>query len=143
MKKIRITATKKDVKNLAQMVRQMYKELQPNYATDDIKVYKKVVKEALKSPIDRIYIHKDGFFQVRDESEPTMPDLKRYNGVRVFIKPHARNGRLLANFYKRLFADYPEGDILGMTESNSKHIPIMDKRHIEVARIYVLDRSRG
>ena len=129
-----------DLGHIADMMMAMYKELEP-YASDDILVYRDCVAEALDSIKDTIYVHEHGFFQMRDESEPMLPNKERYNGVRVYIEPQHRRGRLLANFYKRLFEDYPTGDILGMTESNSDHIEVLNKRHTEVARIYILERS--
>ena len=134
-------AQKSDLGHLATMMKKMYKELQPEYASDDICVYKQSIRDSLESELDTIYVHKHGFFIVRDETEAMMPDLQRYNGIRVYIEPEHRKGFLLASFYKRLFKDFPTGDILGMTESNSEHIDVLDKRHIEVARIYILKRS--
>jgi len=134
-------ADNSDLGHIATMMMKMYKELMPNDASDDELVYRECVAQALASDLDTIYVSKFGFFQVRDESEPMLPNKKRYNGVRVYIEPEHRKGFLLASFYKRLFKDYPNGDILGMTESNSEHIDVLDKRHIEVARIYILRRS--
>ena len=134
-------ATHSDLGHVANMMMSMYKELMPDDASDDILVYRECVAQTLTSDKDTIYVHEHGFFQVRDESEPMTPNKERYNGVRVYIEPEHRRGRLLANFYKRLFEDYPTGDILGMTESNSHHIEVLNKRHIEVARIYILERN--
>jgi len=130
-----------DVGHIATMMMSMYTELMPEYASDNILVYRQVVLESIISDKETIYVHKHGFFQVRDESEPALPNLERYNGVRVYIEPKHRKGFLLASFYKRLYKDYPTGQIVGMTESNSEHIDVLDKRHLEVARIYILRRS--
>jgi len=134
-------ADNSDLGHIATMMMKMYKELMPNDASDDKLVYRECVAQSLASELETIYVHKNGFFQVRDESEPMLPNKERYNGVRVYIEPEHRKGFLLASFYKRLFKDYPTGDILGMTESNSEHIDVLDKRHVEVARIYILKRS--
>jgi hypothetical protein len=130
-----------DVGHLAKMMMSMYKELQPDYASNDDMVYRQSIIDSIVNPLETVYVHEHGFFIVRDETEPMMPTLNRYNGIRVYIEPEHRKGFLLASFYKRLFNDFPDGDILGMTESNSEHIKVLDKRHIEVARIYILKRS--
>jgi len=130
-----------DVGHIATMMMSMYKELMPEYASDDILVYRECVLQSMTSDKETIYVSEYGFFQVRDESEPMLPNLERYNGVRVYIEPEHRKDFLLASFYKRLFRDYPTGQIIGMTESNSEHIDVLDKRHDEVARIYILRRS--
>jgi len=134
-------ADKSDLRHLASMLKAMYVELMPEEATTDINVYKKAMCEILENDLEVVYISKHGFFVVRDESEPMTPNKKRYQGTRVYIEPEHRKGFLLASFYKRLFSDFPDGEIVGLTESNSEHINVLDKRHIEVARIYILRRS--
>ena len=124
------------------MLRELYKDIMPEYAVEDICVYKKVIQDHLDNELDSIYIKEDkGFFIVRDETEPMTPDLNRYNGIRVYIKPQHRHTRLLANFYKRLFEDFPSGDIMGVTEITSPHIRVLDKRHSCIAKVYKLKRS--
>ena len=134
-------ANNTDIGHLSNMLMKMYKELQPDYASDDKLVYRQSIVASLNNELETVYVHEHGFFIIRDETEPMMPDLQRFNGLRVYIEPEHRKGFLLASFYKRLFEDFPTGDILGMTESNSEHIDVLDKRHIEVARIYILKRS--
>jgi len=134
-------AKEPDLYHVARMMRELYKELQPSHYTDDLNVYMKSVIESHNNPKDTIYIEKDkGFFIVRDESEPMTPTLHRYNGIRVFIKIEHRNTSLLARFYNRLFTDFPNGEILGVTELNSKHIQVLDKRHTLLAKVYRLNR---
>ena len=131
-----------DRRDLAEMMMELYKEIMPEYASDDIDVYKTEIKRHLHNPLDTIYINPDrGFFIVRDESEPMTPGYTRYNGIRVYIKPQHRHTPLLAKFYKRLFRDFPNGDILGVTEINSPHIAVLDKRHETVAKVYLLKRN--
>lgn len=136
-------ANNTDIANLATMLRDLYKEIMPQHATDDITVYERVIEEHLEDDKDCIYLDDSnkGFFIMRDETEPMTPSLTRYNGIRVYIKPEHRHTRLLANFYKRLFRDYPEGDILGVTQINSPHIQVLDKRHSCIAKVYKLKRS--
>ncbi len=137
-------ATKKDKEKLALMLLAMYVELFPEEATYDMGVYLNEIQNHLDNPKDYIYIDNDnrGFFVVRDETEPMTPNLHRFNGIRVFIMKEYRKSPLLALFYSHLFHDFPNGDILGMTEINSEHIPVLDKRHELIAKVYKLKRSK-
>lgn len=135
-------ANKTDITDLSLMLQELYIELMPEHATSDIEVYVNTITDHLIDDRDTVYIEEDkGFFIVRNETEPMTPTLHRYNGIRVYIKPQHRHSRLLANFYKRLFKDYPNGDILGSTEINSPHIKVLDKRHSCIAKVYKLKRS--
>jgi hypothetical protein len=131
-----------DLNMLSEMMYRLYKEINPEYATEDMQVYRLAVAEHINNDLDTVYIEDNkGFFIVRDESEPMTPGHARYNGIRVYIEPEHRHSRLLANFYKRLFKDFPNGEILGVTEIHSPHIKVLDKRHNLVAQIYRLERS--
>lgn len=131
----------KDVTEIAKMMRELYQELQPAHATSDINVYFKDALDSLIKDTDTTYIEKGkGFFTVRNETEPMTPTLERYNGIRVYIYPEHRNSSLLARFYDRLFKDFPNGEILGVTEINSEHIRVLDKRHTLIAKMYRLKR---
>ena len=135
-------ANKTDVGDLAVMLRELYMEMMSEYAMTNINIYRSVIQEHLDDDRDTVYIEESkGFFIVRDETEPMTPELNRYNGIRVYIKPQHRHTRLLANFYKRLFEDFPNGDILGSTEIDSPHIRVLDKRHSCIAKVYKLKRS--
>ncbi len=135
-------ATIKDLDRLGWMMEALYKELMPDHAVTDTLVYRFEITKHLADPRDTIYIADHGFFIVRDETEPMAPTLHRYNGIRVYIQPEHRHSSLLAHFYKRLFKDFPDGDIMGITEITSEHIKVLDKRHELVAKVYKLKRSR-
>ena len=137
-----IRAEQEHVPLLAFMLYTMYKELFGDKAEDDINVYISEIVNHYNNPRDTVYIDSSyrGFFIVRDETEAIAPRLKRYNGIRVFIKTEFRNTRLLAEFYAKLFEDFPDGDILGQTEIDSKHIAVLDKRHELIAKVYKLKR---
>lgn len=130
-----------DLQTVSEMMMAMYIELMPEYCSQDIHDYRKATIEHLCNPKEWIYIADGGFFVVRDETEDIAPLFKRYNGVRVYIQPEHRHTSLLARFYKRLFKDFPDGEILGMTEINSEHIKVLDKRHDLIAKVYRLKRS--
>lgn len=139
-----IKAEKKDIKVLALMLANMYKELFQADATNDFKVYLEVIDGHLASNIDHVYMDDKGrgFFIVREETEPMTPSLRRYNGIRVYISEEYRKTRLLAEFYAKLFEDFPDGDIIGVTETNSEHITVLDKRHTRIANMYKLNREK-
>jgi hypothetical protein len=129
-----------DLQPLAVMLRDLYKELMPDDALDDLRVYRLEIMKHLTDDRDIIYIEERGFFMVRDETEAMAPTLRRYNGIRVYIQPEHRHSSLLARFYKRLFTDFPDGDIMGITEIHSEHIKVLDKRHELVAKVYRMNR---
>ena len=137
-------ATQKDKDELALMLLAMYVELFQEEASYNMAVYQDEIQKHLDNPRDYIYVDEDykGFFVVRDETEAMTPNLHRYNGIRVFIAKQYRRSPLLALFYSHLFHDFPDGDILGMTEINSDHIPVLDKRHELIAKVYKLKRSK-
>ena len=128
---------------LALLLRAMYKELFPDHAVDDINVYISEMVKNFNCPKTTTYVddYFRGFFQVRDETEAMTPTCKRYHGIRVYIIPEERKGRLLKEFYDRLFTDFPDGDIIGVTEITSEHIAVLEKRHKRIANMYVLNRG--
>ena len=132
----------KDLNRLSVMLYELYHEMMPEHYTSDLYVYRREIMRHINEPKDTIYVAEHGFFVVRDETEPIAPTLQRYNGLRVYIEPEHRHSNLLANFYKRLFEDFPDGDILGSTEINSEHIKVLDKRHECIAKVYKLKRSK-
>ncbi len=131
-----------DVQILSLMLRDMMIELFEDRAVSDTRCYEDMILSHFKDDKTIIYIDNDkrGFFIVRDETEPCVPDRKIYNPIRVYIRPEYRNTRLLYRFYQRLFRDFPSGEIWGLTEINSQHIPVLDKRHECVAKVYKLRR---
>ena len=129
-----------DLDVLSVMLSDLYHELMPDHATDDMCVYRLEIAKHLTDDRDSIYIAEHGFFVVRDETEDMAPTMRRYNGMRVYIQPEHRHSSLLARFYKRLFKDFPDGDIMGITEIHSKHIAVLDKRHELVAKVYRMNR---
>ena len=138
-------AQERDLDRLAHMLRDMMKELYGEAASEDIADYRAVIDGHMVDDRDTIYVDNDykGFFIVRDETESIVPGRKIYNGMRVYIRPEYRKTRLLKRFYDRLFTDFPQGEIWGMTEIHSEHIPVMDKRHECVAKVYKLRRPHG
>ena len=134
-------ADESDTPELAAMLKEMYLEIFPDDAVDDKRVYYRAIIDHFRDDRDTVYLEDGkGFFIIRDETEPMAPTKRRYNGIRVYIRPEHRHSFLLAHFYKRLFSDFPKGDILGVTEINSKHIQVLDKRHTLIAKVYKLER---
>ncbi len=130
-----------DLQKVSEMMMAMYLEMMPDHCSKNIHDYRIATMGHIVNSKEWVYISEHGFFVVRDETEDIAPLFKRYNGVRVYIQPEHRHTSLLARFYKRLFEDFPTGEILGMTEINSEHIKVLDKRHDLIAKVYRLKRS--
>ena len=133
----------KDLRTLTVLLYAMYKEVFPNHYTEDLSVYSDYVKATTADPNSTFFIDNEGkgFMLVTDVSEPMTPTLTRVDGNKVYILPKYRNSRVLAEFYDTLFKEYPYGDIIGVTEVNSKHIAVLEKRHEHIANVYKLNRS--
>ncbi len=139
---VRLT-TAEDTTTIAIMLKHMARELFPEEATDDDRVYWDEVFKYMQD--DAVYIFIDnldrGFFMVKEDTDPIYPKMKRYLTVQVFIYEEYRKGRVLKTFYDKLFETFTEGEILGLTEAHSDHIPVLDKRHTHIANLYRLERS--
>ncbi len=127
---------------LSYMLRDMMLELFPDDAVEYVQCYRDMILSHFNNSCDTIYIDDEyrGFLVVRDETEPCTPSRRIYNPMRIYIKPEYRHSRLLYQFYQRLFKDFPDGEIWGLTEIHSEHIPVLDKRHECVAKVYKLRR---
>jgi len=139
-----ITEAKQEhIPHIAVMLHSMYNELFPAYAMQDINIYINEVVKHFNDSRDTVYVDDKlrGFFIVRDETEALAPTMLRYNGLRVYIQKEYRKTRLLAEFYAKLFEDFPIGDIIGVTEIDSEHIAVLDKRHTRIANMYKLSRK--
>jgi len=138
-----IEAEKEHIPIIAIMLHEMYAELFPAHAVSDINIYINEVVKMFNDIKTRVFIDDSfkGFIQVRDETEPIAPTMIRIHGVRVYIRLEYRKTRLLAEFYAKLFKEFPDGDILGVTEIHSEHIAVLDKRHTRIANMYKLNRG--
>ena len=136
-------AEEKDIDSLAAMLRNFTQELWPEHYCINLKIYKDEIFKAFENPKDTIFIdsRNRGFAIVRDDTEMITPTMKRYNPYRIYIKPKYRGGRLLSQFYEVLFEKYSDGEIWGLTEANSKHIPVLEKRYKRIANIYDLNKE--
>jgi len=133
----------KDIKTLTVLLYCMYKEVFPDYYTEDLRVYSDYIETVMVDSKATFFMDSEakGFMLVLDVSEPMTPNLTRIDGNKVYILPKYRNSRVLSEFYATLFKEYPDGDILGITEVNSKHIAVLEKRHTHIANVYKLNRS--
>ncbi len=136
-------ANSEDTMALSLMLKEMTLELWPEHAATEDGAYFNEILRHFNDPRDVIFVDSRlrGFFIVRDEAEEITPNYHRYNGMRLYIGTDYRGGRLLKQFYDALFKHYPEGEIWGLTEINSKHIQVLDKRHECIAKIYKLRRT--
>ena len=131
-----------DTLPIANMLKRMTIEIMPEYATEDDDVYWEVIREAIAD--DNTYVYVDdgyrGFFIIVDDTDPTTPDYHRYVNTKIYIYPEYRKTRIYKDFWDRLYEDFPEGDIIGVTETNSEHIPVLEKRHERIANVYKVNR---
>ena len=131
-----------DTVPVAILLKRMTVEIAPEYAAEHDGVYWHFVMDAINDETTHVYIDDEykGFFIIKDEVDPTMPDYHRYVNTKIYIKPEHRKTRLYKQFWDRLLADFPEGDIIGVTEINSPHVPILEKRHERIANVYKVNR---
>ena len=135
-------ATAEDTLQLSLMLKEMSLEMMPEYATDDDDIYWKEVFSWLED--DRTFVYIDdayrGFFVMIDDTEDIFPDYHRYLGTKIYIKPQHRKTRLYSQFFKKMLEDFNDGDIMGVTEIESDHIPVLEKRHKRIANVYLINR---
>jgi hypothetical protein len=123
----------------------MAREVSPEHAAKNPATYVKAVHDYLADDTLTVYVDDGlrGFFIVKDDYDPCFPTLHRAIGTKVYIKPKYRGGRVLAQFYAKLFEDFANYEILGLTEIDSPHIPVLEKRHKRIANVYVLNHNKG
>jgi len=133
---------KQEILQTAELLHAMAIEVYPDTHSTDDRDYVMAIKEHIVNG-DAIYIDDEfnGLFVVRKGTDYITPDLIIYEGVRVYVKPEKRCTRLLHDFYTRMFTDFTDGDIIGITDINSNHIPILEKRHERIANVYKLKRG--
>ena len=131
-------ATVQDLEELTSMLYSMTMEIFEDKASNDMEVYRKVIIDHLAEPTELVLVddNLNGFVVIKDATEPITPNYHRYFILRIYIKPEKRHTFLYKAFYDEAFKRYPEGEIWGVTEINSPHIKILDKRHDIVAKIY-------
>ncbi len=131
----------KELSQVAEMLYDMTKEVFPLYYSKNLSVYVDALAEHILN--DTVYVDDElrGFFVMRVATDLVTPSLILYEPTRLYVKPEFRNTRLLYNFYERMYEDYADGDIIGVTDINSKHIPILEKRQERIANVYKITRS--
>ena len=136
-------ATAEDTLPLATMLKRLAIEMLPEQASDDDDVYWNEIFKYMRDPEYHIYVDDKyrGFFMVKDDSEAIYPDYHRYIGTKVYIYPKYRNTLVYRDMFNKMLEDFTDGDILGLTEIDSPHIPILEKRHERIANVYKIKRS--
>jgi hypothetical protein len=136
-------ASTKDIYALAEMLQEMAREISPEHAAKNPATYLKEVQNYLEDETLTVYVDDGlrGFFIVKDDFDAVFPTLRRVIGTKVYIKPKYRHTHILKRFYDKLFEDFAEYEILGLTEIDSPHIPVLEKRHKRVANVYVLNHN--
>ncbi len=129
-------ATFNDIEELAFMLRSMTEEVFGKYASKNSIAYTNTIKRHLIK--DKIYVDDKlrGFAILEDATEAITPNLKRIIISRAYIKPSERNKTVYGRIYHKIISDYADYDIVGMTEINSPHIPVLDKHQELIAKVY-------
>jgi len=126
---------------VSQMLYAMYNELQPDKCSKNKSDYDSEALRYLKDYDVLLDSEFRGMFMVKHVNNPLTPNLEQWNGEIVYIKPQYRKTRVLKTMYTYLFNNY-EGDILGLTDINSEHIKVMDKRHTCIAKLYIVNKGK-
>ena len=136
-------ATTQDLDELTSMLYKATMEIYPDYAVHDMEIYRKTIIDHLAEPTELVLVddNLNGFVVIKDLVESVTPNYHRYFILRIYIEPEKRHTRLYKEIYDEVFNRYPEGEIWGITEINSPHIKILDKRHEVVAKIYKARRD--
>jgi len=126
---------------VASMLWDMYQELQPEECSTLMSDY---VAEAIRFIetydvlLERRY---RGMVIMENVTNVLTPNLPQWQGVVLYIKPEFRKRRVLKTIYTYLFANY-EGDILSLTDINSEHIKVQDKRQPCIAKLYIVNKRK-
>jgi len=132
-----------DTSTLALMLKKMSVEMMPEYATDNDGMYWATVMEWLEEPNTYVFVDNvlRGFFVVIDDSEDIFPDYHRYVISKVYIEPQYRKTKLYSRFFNFVYEEFTDGDVIGVTEIGSDHIPVLEKRHERIANVYRMTRK--
>ena len=136
-------ANTNDLPFLSEMLQRMTIEVYGDKAAKDEKVYERVMLGHLAEPTELVLIDNllNGFVVVKDATEAITPNYHRYIILRIYIRPSKRHTRLYKDIYDEVFKRYPKGEIWGITEIDSPHIKILDKRHEVIAKVYKARRD--
>ena len=126
-----------DVDIIAEYLRSMYLELDPEDTIDDWELFKSLASNYIYSSY--VFWDSRGFFIVKEET-PIVKRTTLWNGVAVYIKPEFRKSKALKEYYSFMFANF-EGTIMGFTEVNSEHNKVLLKRHKLLGYVYGLNRQ--
>jgi len=136
-------AIESDIIDCAKLLMEMYIEVFGTQAETDPKKYISQIVSHFNSSDVFVYIDNEyrGIAIVKELYDPLIPNAKRVEGTSIYVIPSARHTKVARSFYIKLFELYDDTyDILGYTEIGSNNIPMMDKRHTLVAKVYQLKR---
>lgn len=131
---------KKSISVCSRMLQDMYEELNPVHCAKNSGVYGTAINNHVLN--DYVYLddQERGMFIMQEEYNPLTPNLVRWSGTVVYIKPEFRGTRLLKEMYDEMYKNH-KGQIMGFTAINSKHIEVLDKRHTCIGKVYILKES--
>lgn len=132
-------ADEHDIKIVAQLLFDMYQEVQPTLASKEISLYFSLARKYILNNDVWLDENSNGLFIMKNESIDVL-NQKLWNGVAVYIKPSHRKTKLLKSFYDFMFENY-DGTIMGFTDVNSEHNKVLMKRHKLLGYVYELNRS--
>lgn len=126
-----------DVTLIAEYLRSMYLELDPEDTIDDRELFRLLASSYILDC--HVIFDQRGCFIMKDET-PRVKRTTLWNGVAVYIKPEFRKSSALREYYDFMFANF-EGTIMGFTEVNSEHNKVLLKRHKLLGYVYGLNRQ--
>jgi len=90
---------------------------------------------------EEVHFDERGFIVMSNISSPLLVDQpKQWLGEIVYIKPKFRKTRALSDYYSYMFDNF-EGEILGMVEVGTDHMPVVAKRGREIGRLFTFNKN--
>jgi len=138
-------ATVSDLLQIAIMLKLMYEEVFADKASSNLHDYVVEVMKVYTDANKYIFVDDElnGFFMVESAHSILTPTIHRMEATNIYIYPAKRHSKLLYHFYEKLFDTFPTSEIIGVTEANSEHIKVLDKRHKLVSKVYSIKRTHN
>jgi len=126
-----------NVDAIADMLRAMYLELDPEDTIDDWELFRSLASDYIYTAT--VIFDQRGCFIMKEETT-IVKRTTLWNGVAVYIKPEFRKTKALKEYYEYMFKNF-KGSIMGFTEINSEHNKVLLKRHKLLGYVYELHKS--
>lgn len=124
---------------IADMQKAMLNEVFGDKSSDNIEDYRRECLKEISDPLNVYLLDEDinGYVKLRDVSSPLV-DMQRWDLQEIYIKPEKRGSRLYAQFRDYLRENF-KGDVVGMTEISSNHIPMLMKHQELIGMVFKLN----